>query len=293
MLMRPMPFPKSYPLPLWQSEEWARTLRSLGRDAWIEPFEGAGQALVVTRSFGPFGKLRFASRGPQWADGASQDDRIHALEAIKLNALNPNSEDRDVLEHAGYLQIVKPKQVAVLPVAENFNDQLMATQTKWRNALRQGLRKKLWTSHDRFDPKSHDWIFGEDRKQQRKKGFRSPHPILTRCFAQTNPGHVMVSQMWQGSGIIAAMVFLRHGAMATYHVGWTSAAGRAARAHHVLLTKAAQELRRSGVQFIDLGLYDAKGAPGLARFKRGSGANVHTLGGTWLHHPLRWKSKTS
>jgi len=286
MLMRSTPLPKDHPLPLWQTEEWAKTLRDLGRDAWIEPLHGVGQVLVVSRSLGPFGTLRFASRGPQWSAETSEEDRIEALREARLHVINPDQIDPTVLRSAGYLPLFKPKQVARLSIAGSFDDQLSKARVKWRNAVRQGLKKKLWVSHDPFNADQHGWIFAEDRKQQKKKGFRSPHPVLTRCFAQTNSGQVMVSQMWQGSGVIAAMVFLRHGTSATYHIGWTSDAGRAARAHHVILMKATQELSKKGVSQIDLGFYDTTNAPGLAMFKRGSGADIQSLGGTWIRHPF-------
>ena len=291
MLKRPAPFAKDHPLPLWQTEEWARTLRTLGRDAWIEPLFDVGQVLVISRSFGPLGTLRFASRGPQWSSDTTQEDRIDALREARLHVINPDQIDPTVLRSAGYLPLFKPKQVARLSVAADFDAQLSQARPKWRNAVRQGLKKKLWVSHDPFDIQQHGWIFQEDRKQQKKKGFRSPSPILTRCYAQANPGQVLVSQMWQGSAVIAAMVFLRHGRSATYHIGWTSDAGRVARAHHVILMKASQELGKTGTTEIDLGLYDTKDAPGLAMFKRGSGADVHSLGGTWIRHPFGRSAK--
>jgi hypothetical protein len=36
---------------------------------------------------------------------------------------------------------------------------------------------------------------------------------------------------------------------------------------------------------LDLGTVDTENAPGLARFKIGSGAQIRSLGGTWLRIP--------
>ena len=41
----------------------------------------------------------------------------------------------------------------------------------------------------------------------------------------------------------------------------------------------------AGVEMLDLGMIDTVNAPGLARFKLGSGAVAQSLGGTWLHAP--------
>lgn len=287
MFMRTLPFCELPPLPLWQTDEWAKTLRQLGRDAAIEPLAGLGQVLVVSRKFGPFGTIRFASRGPIWTPTASVDDQIEALRSAKLDVVNPEAPNADVMRAAGFAQIIRSKQVAKLQTFDDVEDQLKHANGKWRNAVRQGIRKKLWVSHDPFNERQHSWIFHSDRRQQRKKGFRTLPPLLTNTYAIANPGHVVISQMWQGNAVIAAMVFLRHGMSATYHIGWTSDAGRKARAHHVILTSAAQELHRKGVAEIDLGIFNPAQPPGLARFKKGSGATVHNLGGTWVKFPLR------
>ena len=86
----------------------------------------------------------------------------------------------------------------------------------------------------------------------------------------------------RGEGPVAAMMFLRHGSTATYHIGWSNAQGRAAHAHNLLLWRAAERLSSKGVKTLDLGTLDTVNAPGLARFKLGTGAMPHRLGGTWV-----------
>ena len=286
MLMRPSILLKTHALPLWQTEEWARTLRTLGRDASIEALGSCGQALVVQRQFGPFGTIRFTSRGPQWAEGATDQDKCEALKAARFHVINLDQPDSKLMRRAGYWPLFKPKTIAWLKVQTDLDAQLSAAHPKWRNAVRQAMRLKPRISHDAFDQIRHGWLFTEDRKQQRQKGFKGQHPVLTRAFDQANPDHVTVSQMWQGETSIAAMIFLRHGASATYQTGWTSEAGRAANAHHLILMKASQKLARKGVSQIDLGLYMPQSAPGLARFKLRSGATLHPLGGTWIRRPF-------
>ena len=81
---------------------------------------------------------------------------------------------------------------------------------------------------------------------------------------------------------VAAMLFLKHGTSATYHIGWTSPAGRALSAGNLLLTHAAERFGEMGVEIVDLGLLDTETAPGLARFKLGTGAQPLRMGGTWI-----------
>jgi lipid II:glycine glycyltransferase (peptidoglycan interpeptide bridge formation enzyme) len=81
---------------------------------------------------------------------------------------------------------------------------------------------------------------------------------------------------------VAAMLFFLHGSVATYQVGWSTQDGRAASAGNLLMWRAMVALQAMGVDRIDLGHADPDGAPGLTRFKRGMGARLRPLGGTWL-----------
>ena len=81
------------------------------------------------------------------------------------------------------------------------------------------------------------------------------------------------------------MAFVVQGGCATYHMGWTSDAGRAAGVHAVMLTRAAEALQAEGVRWLDLGSVDTEASPGLARFKLGTGARLKRLGATLLVLP--------
>ena len=83
----------------------------------------------------------------------------------------------------------------------------------------------------------------------------------------------------------AAMCFVRHGGTATYHMGWAADAARAQGVHGVMLWQAALALRAEGVGMLDLGQVDHEAAPGLARFKLGTGAALVGLGATVLVLP--------
>lgn len=82
------------------------------------------------------------------------------------------------------------------------------------------------------------------------------------------------------------MLFICHGPVATYHIGWTSDEGRRAEAHRQILVHAIDWLAHRGIQRLDLGTLDTEHAPGLARFKLGTGARPVALDGTWLKLPL-------
>ena len=52
-----------------------------------------------------------------------------------------------------------------------------------------------------------------------------------------------------------------------------------------MLARAAEALRAEGVAWLDLGSVDTEAAPGLARFKLGTGAELRRLGATCLVLP--------
>ncbi|MDO9499733.1 GNAT family N-acetyltransferase, partial [Falsiroseomonas sp.] len=105
-------------------------------------------------------------------------------------------------------------------------------------------------------------------------------------FTQALPEQALRLWQWrQGGRARAMMCFVRHGDWATYHLGHADAAARAAGAHRVLLWQAALALRAEGVRVLDLGDINTEDAPGLARFKLGTGAELHQLGPTALVLP--------
>ena len=286
MLMRPSVLPADVPLPLWQSPEFVAALRRLGTDAQIETLQDAGQAMVIRRRFGPLGTVAFTSRGPVWGAAITPDHQVAALRSSGLRVLNADGTPPNVLRRAGFRQIRRAQAVAMLDIATDADQQLRACTGKWRNAYRQGAKAKPVTQHRAFSPGTDAWLFSADRAQQKDKGYRALPIAIVKAMQAQDRRSVFVSQMMQGPTPIAAMLFLIHGAAATYHIGITTQAGRHARAHHVLLMQACRALAKRGVRQIELGLYDPATLPGLARFKMGSGARAHPLGGTWVKLPF-------
>lgn len=82
--------------------------------------------------------------------------------------------------------------------------------------------------------------------------------------------------------MLAYLLFLLHGTTATYHVGWAAPAARRTHAHTLLMWQATTYLHQRGLTRLDLGTLDTEAAPGLARFKLGTGATARPLGATLL-----------
>lgn len=289
MLMRPdLPLCDA-PLPLQQSPGFVRALTALGRDAAIIALHDVGQVLVVTRHLPLVGPVRFTSRGPVFRAGTSLRDRVDALRGAGLHLVNAGTPgDGPALRRAGWVAMLTPATVAMLDLCDDPDAQLAACQPKWRAAARQGARAGLRIRAAPFDPRRDGWLLTADLAQQRAKGFRALPHALTLAYASANPGQTLMLAARAGGGSggpVAAMLFLRHGPVATYQVGWSGAIGRTLCAHHAMLLDAARRLAAAGVRTLDLGTLDTATNPGLARFKLGSGAVAQPLGGTWARLP--------
>jgi hypothetical protein len=124
-------------------------------------------------------------------------------------------------------------------------------------------------------------LLARDAVHQKLRRYRSLPPRFLQFWAELFPKntHIIVSRT-QGE-IDAAMVFLRHGRSATYFLSWRSGDHQGS-VHNLMMWRAMRFLAGVGVEKLDLGMLDTVNAPGLARFKLGTGAQARRLGNTFL-----------
>lgn len=266
-------------LPLQQHPQYSAALRQTGCAVLEVHLPGAAPVQAISR----FG-LTLASRGPIWRAEYGPND-ANILPGSSLHVINSDGHDLAALRSAGYRQIHTPNWVAELSLSGTSSARLAAMKPKWRATLRRAEKARLRVKHDRFDPLRHGWLLSADLAQQRSKGFHSlPHAVL-QAYAKASPDNALVFVASDKREPDAAMLFLVHGHVATYYLGWSGEAGRRSGAHHALLVRAWDHLARRGLARLDLGHVDTVNAPGLARFKIGTGAQVRALGGSWLRIP--------
>ena len=180
------------------------------------------------------------------------------------------------LRGAGLVPLVTPRCHAEWDLSPEPAALRAGLHGKWRNALRRGERLHLGQD----DPRALSDLLAREADQARSRHYRS----LPAAFVAHWHGPRLVLHLRHKGSLEAAMLFLIHGAAATYHIGWTSEAGRARQAHRAMLWRAAVQLREAGVRRLDLGPVDSSN-PGLARFKLGTGARLTDLGPTSLVLP--------
>ncbi|MFM7345423.1 MAG: lipid II:glycine glycyltransferase FemX [Tagaea sp.] len=153
---------------------------------------------------------------------------------------------------------------------------------KWRNRLRAaergGLRVELaprgkWV----------EWVVAQGEAVRKAKGFEAAPPEFVSRLAELKGGReCLVVVALAGREPVAGALFLRHGRDATYYVAASTAEGRKTNAANLVLWRAALALKQAGVRTLDLGTVETEQSEGLARFKRGTGAEPFELAGTYL-----------
>lgn len=279
------------PLALEQHPDFAATLRLIGRDAaYLQLSDGprrVADTVMITRTVPGIGRIGLIPRGPVWRADISVDDRIAALRALRrrgarmVEAAGPDL----ALRHAGFRQVATAAHVARLPLKGTADDRRRALDPVWRNTLNKAGRAGLCVRISGFDGDPGHWLLRAEAAQRRLRRYRTLPLAFTCAFARARPGQATLFEARIGPRPVAGMLMLRHGCVATYHIGWSGPEGRTFGAHQHLLMRAADHLAALGVVRLDLGTVDTEGAAGLARFKIGAGAVVTALGGSWLALP--------
>jgi hypothetical protein len=152
---------------------------------------------------------------------------------------------------------------------------------KWRNALVQAERRPLEVRAG--DAEEIRWLLDRNEAYRREVGYRGPsRAFLGRLAYHAGESFELLALLAREGGTpLAGILVVRHGASASYEVGYVSPRGRELRAKHLLLWRALGLLRDQGVRWLDLGGVATDRAPGIARSKLGLGGEVATLPGTF------------
>lgn len=271
-------------IPLQQSSGFARAARLMGLPMQELDVAGHGHALMQTRHVPVLGWFGLISRGPVWT-GVPEARALAAVlsdlgHPVVLNAENMSA---GALRSAGFWPLMSAATMARLDLTAGPEGMRARMHQKWRNRLHRAEASALKVRRSVLpDDPRHPLILAE-RAQRKHRGYRGVPPELAAAFSRANPHMAQLFEAQMGREVVASMLFLRHGPTATYFVGHTTEDGRKLHAHNLLLMEAAAWLSAHGTDALDLGALDTLNSPGLARFKLGSGAQPHVLGGTWLY----------
>lgn len=270
------------PCALQQHPDFAAALRACGKTPLM--LNGPDRLLVMQRRFRGGLRVALMSRAALTEPQLLRDRIREAGLRRHLILLSPDHPTPQ-LARIGAVPVMTPASVAEIDLSVARDERRAALHQKWRNRLRHAEQQGLRVTRQNMPLKPDHWLLRADAAQQSRLGYRSWPAALTLAFARENPGAAKLFTAFEGRDPVAAMLFLRHGAGATYHMGHITARGRAVSAHNLLLWQAAGWLAAKGHRRLDLGLIDTQRAAGLARFKLGAGASARVLGGTWAWWP--------
>lgn len=209
-------------LPLQQSAVYAAAVTGCGaRVRWLE-----GGVLAVER-----GRLRLVSRVALDRAGL----RRLALWP-GLTVVTPE----DGVAGLGLVPLVTPLHHAVWALGPDLR---AGMARNWRGHLRQAERAGLRVG--RGDAGTLEALIAAEAAQRARRRYRA----LPDGFTRALPAGALRLWEWRQAGAIqAAMCFVVHGQSASYHLGWGSAAARAAGVHQPMLVQAAEALWTEGVR---------------------------------------------
>ena len=154
-----------------------------------------------------------------------------------------------------------PGESAVLKLTQDEAALRSAFESSWRNKLSKAERSDLVLQKSGLKPAQYRWLLDAEIRQRQKRGYRAMPLELTERWQDAKAdgangdrgAGLAVFRADMGRDAAAGMLFLIHGSRATYHVGWTSDAGRENAAHNLILWAAMKELKAKGVKVRDLG----------------------------------------
>lgn len=279
------------PCPIQQHPGYGKSVRRLGgtvgRYRILSGENEIGRVQVLFRRWGPF-RLAWVGRGPVWLAGVPEADRRAALAELAGALPGVALVQADSAAEARWLgapALMTAPSVAELDLAAPGADRMARQHGKWRNRLRKAQAAGLTVRNRPVDMAADADLLTREAEQRKARGYTALPPAFLHHWAGRDPQATRLFTAHLGQDTVAFMLFLLHPPVATYHIGWSGAAGRRTSAHHLMLWQASEWLAARGITRLDLGTVDTQTSPGLARFKIGSGARIRAIGPTLLPLP--------
>ncbi len=243
---------------------------------------------VLEKRLAGLARVARINRGPVWLDAGADHQAVIALlrrhwrwwqGAALLMAPELPETDIPLLAAQGLRRRPAPlwgsAWVDLAPAVAALRAGLKG---KWRNMLVGAEKAGLVVEF------GHDlgWLLERYQDLMAGKSFQGIPPAMVQAMDRAAPGDLMVLTASSGTDAVAGVLLARHGAAATYLIGWNSDEGKRLKASNLLLWHSMLTLKDLGARWFDLGGIDEALTPGIASFKRGLGGIEYRLAGEWL-----------
>jgi hypothetical protein len=285
---------------LQQSWAYGEALRTLGvevvRVVAIEGGKWLACAQFIARRLLGYISLASCSRGPVFAPDADpllrrafifEVRRKLPLKPLRVPLFSPNTglPDWNPDEVRGLSRVLTGYSTTLIDLTLGPERLRADMDGKWRNRLvraetRQDIRVFFQPSRTHLRE-----LLSHEVEQRHRKGFFGLPTEFVSTYLDVHDRPAQAFRLaWaqQERQTIACMLFLLHGQVATYHMGWANDAGREANAHNLLMWRAMLELPQAQVRWLDTGGVNTHDLAGISRFKLGAGGQVLTLPGTFF-----------
>lgn len=231
-------------------------------------------------------------RGPLWLPGFGAPEHLIAFFIAWDNAFPKRiGRHRRIIPELDQSQAmlvpwqakknIKPYQTIWIDLTQNENTLRANLDRRWRNHLNKAERENVrveWTK----DGEALEWLLRHHDAHRTMKNFRAASPKFIRLLAKffAARSDMLIGRAFVNDEPVAGVLFFRHGASATYQIGWSGEEGRKVNAHHLLLWQGMITLKAAEIQDLDLGgINDV--AEGVRTFKEGMGGETATLSGLY------------
>ncbi|MEY2660819.1 MAG: hypothetical protein RLZZ123_1991 [Pseudomonadota bacterium] len=285
---------------LQQAWAYGEALRALGvevvRAVALENGQWRAAAQFIGRRLLGYISLASCARGPVFdaqTDALWRREFIRRLRTelpvrrLRVPVFSPNQSvlDWDAAQMQGLHRVMTGYSTVMIDLRRPAEGLRADMDGKWRNRLVKAegnANLKVFFQPSRAVSQS---LLDEESKQRRSRGFFGLPLEFVNAYiaAHDRPAQAFrVSWAEHNKRLVAGMLFLLHGRVATYHMGWSDESGRESNAHNILLWRAMQELPACGIDSLDMGGVNTQDLAGISRFKLGAGGQVLTLPGTYF-----------
>lgn len=254
-------------------------------------------AQVTARAVAMIGRFALCTHGPVWIGAVTPEEKRDAYRVLKkslpqrwprLLVFTPDEAANDSLR--GLSRVMTGDATVLIDLTQEETALRANLESSWRNKLSKAERSDLNIQKAGTKPAQYRWLLDAEAKQRQKRGYRAMPLEMTERWQDAKAegangdrvAGLVVYRADIGRDPAAGMLFLIHGRRATYHVGWTSDAGRDNAAHNLILWTAMKELKARGVAQLDLGGVNTQSGAGIARFKLETGGQVLQRAGAYV-----------
>lgn len=251
-------------------------------------------AQFICRRYGFILSVALCTRGPLWLRPLSSNVRARVYKEIKrslplprprLALFSPEITDPHDASVARLHRVMTGYSTLLIDLTRPDEQLRAEMDARWRNRLGASEKAGLTIVNDEVAPEQVQWLLKEEQAQRAKKSFHGLPVAFVERYIQagtTTKQSALILHAELENQRIAAMLFLIHGRVATYHIGWSDQAGRVTNAHKLILWRAFEILRARGITTLDMGGVNTHDLPGISRFKLGMGGTVITYAGMFV-----------